>query len=255
MLVLISPAKKQDFTNKQERLPYTQPLFKKDANELVAVLAAMDEEKLGKLMKISPKLAKLNVDRFNSFKKTHNQSNSIQAALAFQGDTYVGLEAKTMSDAEWEFATDHLAILSGLYGFLRPLDLIQPHRLEMGTGLDNSRGKDIYSFWGDGPTKQINKNTKGHTVPWVINLASQEYFKVVRQELLKAPVLTPVFKEKSQGKLKVIGIKAKRARGMMARYIITNRIQEPESLKYFTMGGYQFNNDLSNEKELVFVAG
>jgi uncharacterized protein len=255
MLALISPAKKQDFSPNTTNLSHSQPLFGKQTQELMATLRNMHEDGLIELMKVSPKLAKLNVQRFKAFSKAHSIESARQAALAFQGDTYVGLDAQSMSLEDWSFANDHLAILSGLYGFLRPLDLIQAHRLEMGTRLETSHGKNLYTFWADAPTKQINIATQSQNSPWVINLASQEYFKVVRQELLHAPLLTPVFKENRDGQLKVIGIKAKKARGMMARFIIKNRLLEPEKLKTFNAGGYHFRNDLSNEQEWVFVAG
>lgn len=253
MLALISPAKKQDFTTTADNTPHSAPLFTDHSMELMGTLRRLDIGDLMGLMKISQKLAELNVDRYELFSQQHTTSNAKQAALAFLGDTYVGLDATSFTNDDWEFASNHLGILSGLYGFLRPLDLIQPHRLEMGTRLPTGRGNNLYEFWCDTPTNHINATTRSHPAAWIINLASQEYFKVVRQKQLQAKLLTPIFKENRAGQLKVIGIKAKRARGMMARFIIKNRLLDPEPLKDFNQDGYQYRDDLSSATEWVFV--
>jgi uncharacterized protein len=255
MLALISPAKKQDFTPCSPEIPHTRASSAKETSLLLETMKDFDAEGLMALMKISPKLAELNVGRFQGFAEKVDLDNSKQAALAFQGDTYVGLDAASFTLDDWAFAGEHLAILSGLYGFLRPLDLIQPHRLEMGTRLATERGTNLYGFWGNGPTEEINAALSRSASPWVINLASQEYFKVVRPKSLQGKLITPIFKEdRGGGKLQVIGIKAKRARGMMARYIIRNRLTEPKSLHNFNEAGYRFQPHLSTDTDWVFVA-
>lgn len=206
-----------------------------------------------KLMGISENLADLNYQRFQHFSRPFDRSNAKPAIFAFRGDTYVGLDADTMKDADIDWAEDHFRMLSGLYGLLKPRDLMQPYRLEMGTRLENPRGKDLYAFWGDKIAKEINKLTEGHKDRSLINLASNEYFKSVKTKLLDGPVITPVFKEVKGGAAKVVGFSAKRARGMMARYMIDNRLENPQDLKKFNVDGYCYQDDLSNETEWVFT--
>ncbi|MBF0455405.1 MAG: peroxide stress protein YaaA [Magnetococcales bacterium] len=253
MLSLISPAKKQLPPPSSTKIGHHPPRFPSQTKALMDILSPFDEKQLMDLMKISPKLAELNVERNQLFSFPHLPSNSCQAGVAFQGDTYVGLDSDSFTEEDWQFAQQHLAILSGLYGLLAPLDLVQPHRLEMGTRLNNAHGKSLYPFWGEVVTQEINTLLDNDPNHWVVNLASQEYFKVVLTAKLRPQLLTPVFKDNRGGKLKVIGIKAKKARGKMARFIIQNRLTSPDSLQSFAEDGYRFNPTLSNEREWVYV--
>ena len=254
MLALISPAKKQAFTPGPDAVAPGVPLFPRETGELAAILGGFDVDGLMRLMKISRDLATLNVGRFRDFSATPAPESTRPALTAFQGDTYVGLDAGGFSAGDWAFACDHLAILSGLYGLLRPNDPILPHRLEMGTPLGNPRGKNLHAFWGDRISDAIAERLRGHADPRVINLASAEYFKAVRPGRLPGGVLTPVFKEPHAGGYRVVGIQAKRARGAMARFLIQNRLTAPEPLKGFTDGGYRFRADLSDDGQWVFVS-
>ncbi|MBF0447893.1 MAG: peroxide stress protein YaaA [Magnetococcales bacterium] len=253
MLTLLSPAKKQTASPLSPTLPSRQPRFISKTTGLMKLLSKMDAEALMKLMHISSKLAELNVQRNQDFSFPHTLENATQAGLVFDGDTYIGLDSHSFSKQEWEFCHDHLAILSGLYGLLSPLDLIQPHRLEMGTRLQNPIGATLYAYWGEQITEEINRILEHKPDNWLINLASQEYFKVVRTDKLDSQLLTPVFKDNRNGKLQVIGIKAKRARGKMARYIIRNKLTTPEPLKQFNEDGYVYQSELSNRQQWVFV--
>ena len=217
MLILLSPAKNMNFDPAPEAPRATKPIFLKDAAELSSTTKKLTKAKIKSLMKISDKLAELNHERFQAFDPDGRSESLKQAALAFNGDVYLGLEAGTMSKDDFAFAQDHLRILSGLYGLLRPLDAIQPYRLEMGSRLKNPRGENLYDFWGDRIAQEIDKAVKGHEDPTVVNLASHEYFGAVDRKALKAPVVTPVFKETKDGDGKIVMFYAKRARGMMAR--------------------------------------
>ena len=207
---------------------------------------------LSRLMGISDKLGVLNYDRNQSWKPPFTTKNARQAVMAFNGDVYVGLDAYSMNDDDLKFAQDHLRILSGLYGLLRPLDLMQPYRLEMGTKFANSRGKDLYSFWGDTQARLLNQQLKKLGSDVLINLASSEYFKAVDSKTLQAEVITPVFKDYKGGQYKVISFFAKKARGLMSAYIIKNRLTKPAQLKKFNSAGYAFNEAMSSSKEWVF---
>jgi cytoplasmic iron level regulating protein YaaA (DUF328/UPF0246 family) len=253
MLALISPAKKLDFAPLPTPLPATSPQFPDDARELVETARALSRGGLQRLMKLSDSLTELNYTRFKDFDLSDTTENRKQAALAFAGDTYAGLEASSLNDADLHYGQAHLRILSGLYGLLRPLDLIQPYRLEMGRRLGNHRGGDLYDYWGDKIRQAVDDTVRDHDSPTVINLASNEYFKVVRAKELKARVVTPIFKEEKQGVSKVIGLFAKRARGAMARYIIKNRIETPDALKSFAEDGYIFQEAQSSADEWVFI--
>ncbi|MCW9033763.1 MAG: peroxide stress protein YaaA [Rhodospirillales bacterium] len=253
MLALISPAKKLNFDPLEKPLPSTEPAFPKEANSLVKVASKLSRPDLQRLMKLSDNLTELNFQRFKSFAKKASLDNSKQAGLAFAGDTYTGLEAPSLSEDDLLYAQNHLRILSGLYGLLRPLDIIQPYRLEMGSRLANPQGSDLYDFWGDKLRDTIDNLVADHAAPTVINLASNEYFKAARAKTMKSRVITPVFKEEKQGVTKVIGLFAKRARGTMARYIIENRLEQPEKLKSFTKDGYSYNETLSDTDNWVFV--
>ncbi len=245
MLAVVSPAKKLDINPINRTLDLTQPALLDQASALAGTAKRLRPSDLQSLMGISEKLADLNHDRFQQFSTPFTPTNSKPAVLTFNGDTYTGFDAPTLTDSDLEWAQDHIAILSGLYGLLRPLDLIQPYRLEMGTKLETSKGRNLYEFWGDQITDQINERMKEHSNRTLINLASNEYFKSVRGPSLQGDVVTPAFKEIRDGQPKMISFMAKRARGMMARFIVENRIDTPEGLKDFNSGGYAYNPDLS----------
>ena len=208
---------------------------------------------LSELMGISPALAELNHARFQEMGGEQAPERSRPAALAFKGDVYLGLDAETLSDEDLAWAQSRLAILSGLYGFLRPLDMIEPYRLEMGTRLKTRRGANLYAYWGTRVSALVHDQLRDHTHPVVVNLASNEYFKVLARGKLESPVITPVFKELHKGKLKVISFNAKRARGLMARWILQNRVEDPSELTRFDVDRFSFKADLSDEKTLVFT--
>lgn len=256
MLALISPAKKLDF----EQPPavnvaksVTQPEFGEQSQKLVDVLSAMSEKKLQKLMGLSDALAELNYGRYQNYKTPFTMKNAKPAIYAFRGDTYQGLDADTLGKRDLEYAQKHLRMLSGLYGLLRPLDLIQPYRLEMGTRLKTKAGKNLYEFWGEQLTLACNELVEGHRDPTVVCLASNEYIKVIKKKVLSSPLLTCHFKEMKNGKPTTIGLFAKQARGMMARYMIVNRVEKAERLKAFGEEGYAFSEKLSDDKNYVFV--
>lgn len=253
MLVVVSPAKKLNFDDLAPFDTYSQPEFLDHTEELVEDARKLTRADLSRLMKISDSLADLNYQRFQAFSQPFDLGNAKQAALAFNGDTYIGLDATSLTEEDFAFAQDHLRILSGLYGLLRPLDLMQPYRLEMGTRLQNKRGADLYAFWGDIITEAVNDTLAGHKNQTLINCASNEYFKSVRPKKLKGQVITPVFKEIKAGQAKVLGMFAKRARGAMARFVIENRLETPDGIKDFTTDGYQYRPDLSTDSDWVFT--
>jgi hypothetical protein len=222
---------------------------------LVKELKKLPPSRLGALMGISPKLAELNAARYREFTLPFTPDNAKPALLAFRGDVYSGIEADDYGKEDFAFAEAHLRILSGLYGLLSPLDLMQPYRLEMGTSLRNPRGRDLYAFWGGRITQAVNDALKTSGSSHLVNLASQEYFAAVKPDSLEGNIITPVFKENKSGLLKVIGLLAKKARGMMANYAIKQRITNPESLKFFSQDGYRFAPELSDRQEWVFVRG
>ncbi|MDX1580005.1 MAG: peroxide stress protein YaaA [Alphaproteobacteria bacterium] len=248
MLAVISPAKSLDFSPVTHDVPRTKPLFPKDTEELIEKARGLKAKDLKKLMGISDKLADLNVDRFQSFDTDPDPRGAKQAILAFKGDTYIGFDAGTLSDDDLKYAQDHLRILSGLYGVLRPLDALQPYRLEMGTKFKTERGKTLYDFWGKKIAQSLNDSDPG----LIINLASNEYWDAVDKDTLRAKVITPVFKEVKDGKARTLGLFAKRARGMMARYIVENRVKDEAALKKFNAEGYEFQPDLSDETTWQF---
>ncbi|MCR9214142.1 MAG: peroxide stress protein YaaA [Proteobacteria bacterium] len=253
MLAVISPAKKLDFDRTDLTEDYTQPEFLSQSRKLVTRSRKLSAGDLKKLMKLSDDLSELNRKRFKAMKFPFSPDNAKQAAFAFNGDTYTGLQAKSLSEEDMSYAQNHLRILSGLYGLVRPLDLIQPYRLEMGTRLDTDRGADLYQFWGDRLSRKLTKLLAEHEQPYLINLASIEYFKAVDRKTLKPKVITGVFKEVKDGTAKIIGFSAKKARGMMARYMIENRIDQPEGLKDFSEEGYKFQPSLSSDSDYVFT--
>lgn len=244
MLVVVSPAKKLDMTPVGDVTP-TQPAFQKDAVALAAIARDLSSKQLQDLMHISPALGDLNAKRFADF----GTMDSKPAALAFAGDTYLGLEAASLDDDEMAFAQDHLRILSGLYGLLRPLDAIEPYRLEMGSKLSTARGGSLYAYWGDRISKALNDT--GSDI--LINCASQEYFGAVDLDALNMRVITPVFMEEKAGKPRIVSFYAKRARGAMARFIIQNRLTDPASLRDFDTGGYAYHPDISEGDKMVFL--
>jgi len=252
MLIVISPAKTLDFETASVTKIHTQPEFLKESRQLVKQLKEMTPAKVSSLMKISDKLGVLNFLRFNEWKTPFTLDNSKQAVLAFKGDVYTGINAETFSSQDLEFAQKNLRILSGLYGVLRPLDLIQAYRLEMGTKLENKQGKDLYEFWASKLTTQINQDLKASKSKYLINLASNEYFKSIQADDINAAIIVPVFKDYKNGQYKIISFFAKKARGLMSAYIIRNRLKDPEELKAFDVDGYKFYKSESNKSNWVF---
>jgi cytoplasmic iron level regulating protein YaaA (DUF328/UPF0246 family) len=251
MLVVVSPAKKLDFETECPQSTQTTPAFLKMTNVLAKELKKLQTTDIGKLMKLSLNLSELNFKRFQSFKPIYNPSTSKQAVFAFNGDTYTGLDVKSFNDKDLVVAQQKLRILSGLYGLLRPMDLIQPYRLEMGTRFKFNDYKNLYDYWKDSVTTKLNEDLEEQKI--LINCASTEYFSVVNTKELSTKVITPVFKELRNGELKIISFSAKRARGMMAKYIIKNNLTKPSDLKNFKEDKYSFSKEYSNDSEYVFV--
>ena len=252
MLFLLSPAKSLDFDPPAGDVPHSQPLFVPQAQELIDILKQKSPQEIASLMSLSDSLAGLNVARYQAWSPRFTHKNAKQAVLAFNGDVYDGLNAKTLTPDDLAWAQDHLCILSGLYGVLRPLDYMQPYRLEMGTRLANPRGKDLYQFWGRQISDYLNTRLQRDTTPVIINLASQEYFKAVDKKALKARVVDCVFEDFKDGQYKIISFYAKRARGLMARFAATQRLSLPEQLKGFDLDGYAFDSSVSKTERLVF---
>jgi len=252
MLYLLSPAKKLDYDTSVRVSAHTQPLFVDDAAELIAVLKNKSAQDIAALMSLSAALAELNVARYQSWTPRFAQDNSRQAVLAFNGDVYEGLAAASLSPQDLDWAQAHVGILSGLYGVLRPLDLMQPYRLEMGTRLETLRGKNLYEFWGSRIADYLNQRQAHETSPIVVNLASEEYFKSVDPKTLRARVVQCVFQDWKRDAWKVVSFHAKRARGLMARYAIEHRIDDPEGLRGFDSEGYAWDAAASSDDKLVF---
>jgi cytoplasmic iron level regulating protein YaaA (DUF328/UPF0246 family) len=252
LLALLSPAKRLDFSPPPAFAKATQPGLLKDTAVLAARAKSLSRAHLRRLMDISAKLADLNYERFQSF-DPKNKSETKPAIFAFAGDVYMGFDAKTLNAADIEFAQHHVAILSGLYGVLRPLDAIQPYRLEMGTQLKTDRGADLYAFWRDSAAAYVNDLTAKLREPTIVNLASEEYWGAIDETVLAAPVVQPVFKEIKSGKAQIVSFFAKKARGAMARYIVQHRLTAPEELKRFDTDGYVFNAKASEGPQLVFT--
>jgi len=250
VLIVISPAKTLDFETASSTENYTQPRFLPQSQQLINELKVLSTTDIANLMKLSDKLAALNMARFQTWLKPFNLDNAKQALLAFKGDVYTGLDADTLDEVGLEFAQQHLRILSGLYGVLRPLDLMQAYRLEMGTKFANKKGKDLYQFWGSQLRDSLEAELKEGVL---INLASNEYFKAVEAKKLKARIITPIFKDLKNGQYKIISFYAKKARGLMSRYIIDHRLIKPESIKDFDSEGYRFSPEMSQADEWVFL--
>jgi cytoplasmic iron level regulating protein YaaA (DUF328/UPF0246 family) len=257
MRIIISPAKKLNETTIDASVGYTSPMFLKQSQELIHALQERDSFEIASLMKLSMKLADLNVSRFQKWHTPFTTDNAKQALFSFAGDVYQGLDAASLTSDDVQFAQEHLRMLSGLYGLLRPLDLMQAYRLEMGTKLCTDKGDNLYEFWGSTISDQLNSELKENEP--LINLASNEYFKSIQSKNIISPItsqiITPVFKENKNGIYKVIGIYAKRARGLMTRYIIQNRIKNAEDIKSFNADGYTWSSDLSDTKQWVFTRG
>jgi len=254
MIIVISPSKTLDFSSNAFNT-HTLPRQLEQSQGLINTAKQLSTEELSSLMKISEKLSQLNWQRYRDFNLPFSLSNAKQALLAFKGDVYGGIDSDNYTKEDFDFAQQHLRILSGLYGALRPLDLIQAYRLEMGTRLQNKHGKNLYEFWDNQVTELLSDDFSDSQNPTLINLASTEYFKVIKPKLLNARILTLAFKENKSGSYKTIGIHAKRARGLMTNYIIKNRLTEPEQVKTFDLENYIFNTSLSSEKEWVFSRG
>lgn len=252
MLIIISPAKTLDYTSPLVTERYTQPEMLDQSKELIKVCRKLAPEQVASLMSISDKLSGLNAARFAEWQPDFTPENARQALLAFKGDVYTGLHVEDFNDQDFDFAQQHLRMLSGLYGLLRPLDLMQPYRLEMGTKLENKRGKDLYTFWGKRITDKLNQTLKDQGDDILVNLASDEYFKSVQSEALNGNIIKPVFLDEKNGKYKIISFYAKKARGLMSRFIIKNQLTRAEQLIDFDLQGYQFAESESKSNELIF---
>ena len=252
MLALISPAKTLDYETTLPSSNFTQPRLLDQSEQLIEVCRELSASQLASLMSVSEKIAQLNVARFQDWQTEFDFANARQAIFAFKGDVYTGLDAYALNDSQLDFAQQHLRMLSGLYGLLRPLDLMMPYRLEMGTRLQNPRGSNLYEFWGKRITDLIQQDLQHTNSQILLNLASDEYYKAVKESALDAQIIKPVFLDQKNGKYKVISFYAKKARGLMARFVIEQQIQQVEDLKAFNSEGYYFDAENSNAKELVF---
>jgi cytoplasmic iron level regulating protein YaaA (DUF328/UPF0246 family) len=253
MLSVISPAKTLDFDSPATTRKATQPEFLDDAARLVEDARRLDPVAIRSLMGVSENIAALNHKRFMDWHTPFDRDNAKQAILAFRGDVYTGLDADSLTAAQLTFAQKHLRILSGLYGLLRPLDLMQPYRLEMGLKFSNSGGRNLYEFWGERLTESLNRQLRKTGTPVLVNLASNEYFKALKPSALEAEVITPAFRDLRNGKYRMISFFAKKARGQMARYIIENEINDVAALKKFRVDGYRYNAGESTAREPVFT--
>lgn len=252
MLTVISPAKTLDFETPALTDEFTQPAHLRQSRQLIKRLRSFSAKELSSLMNVSDNIAELNTKRFRQWKTPFKPENARQALFAFKGDVYIGLDAYSMNQRNIDFAQSHLRILSGLYGLLRPLDLMQPYRLEMGTRLPIDEYNNLYQFWDNRITDAINKELKLMNHPALINLASNEYFKSIQGKQIKGDIITPVFKEFHNGKYQIISFFAKKARGLMSRFIIDQEINEPEAIKQFDLEGYRYDETLSKSNNWVF---
>jgi len=253
MLMVISPAKTLDYSTAPVTQTFTQPQYLEHSAELIAQLRELSPAQISELMGLSDKLAGLNAARYSSWQVPFTQDNAKQALLAFKGDVYTGLAAEDFSEDDFAFAQQHLRILSGLYGLLRPLDLMQPYRLEMGTKLTNKRGKDLYAFWGERISGWLNQALDEQGDDVLLNLASNEYFSALKKNALKAQIIDTEFRDLKNGQYKIISFYAKKARGLMARYVIKERVNEASALKDFSSEGYRYSPKHSGENRLVFL--
>ncbi|WP_298187526.1 peroxide stress protein YaaA [uncultured Pseudomonas sp.] len=253
MLMVISPAKTLDYETPSVTPRFTQPEHLDHAQALIEQLRDFSPAQIAELMHLSDKLAGLNAARFGSWERPFNPSNAKQALLAFKGDVYTGLNAEDFNESDFDFAQKHLRMLSGLYGLLRPLDLMQPYRLEMGTKLANPRGNNLYDFWGERISGWLNEALAAQGDEVLLNLASNEYFSAVKRKALNARVINTEFKDQKNGQYKIISFYAKKARGLMARYVIKERISDPAGLKDFSYQGYRYSAEQSKTDSLVFL--
>ena len=254
MIHLLSPAKSLDFESEIVHKTFTQPNFMAEAKTLVKTLKSTSRSQVKELMSISDALTELNTNRYQSWSgSTEPSEKSRQAVMAFTGDVYQGLSAKTLTDKNLKYSQNHLVILSGMYGTLRPLDVMEPYRLEMGTSLKVGKAANLYKFWEDKPTNFINERLEEIGSKLVVNLASNEYFKVINKKILNGELVSPEFKDEKNGKYKIISFYAKKARGYMSRYIIENQIENQKDLEGFDVAGYRFNKDLSKNGIPVFT--
>lgn len=252
MLIVLSPAKSLDYASPLSTREQSLPQFIDHAAELIATLRQLAPSQIASLMKISDPLAALNADRYAAWTPQFSSDNARQAVLAFNGDVYGGLEAGSLPAAAMRYLQSHVRILSGLYGMLRPLDLMQPYRLEMGTRLKTARGASLYAFWGKLVSEALERDLRERKSTALVNLASEEYFKVVQPSLLGAPVITPVFQDWKDGRYKIISFYAKKARGLMARYAALNAVTDPERLKDFDLDGYAYDAEASSPSQWLF---
>lgn len=253
MLIVVSPAKSLDFESKARTKRFTEPQYLEESTQLVGQLQKLSPEDFSELMHISSDLGELNHMRYANWHTPFDLGNAKQAIFAFKGDVYIGLEAEKFSTRDLNFAQNHLRILSGLYGLLRPLDLMQPYRLEMGSKFKNKKGKNLYDFWNGKLTENLNELLEKDKKPVLINLASKEYFSAIKPKALNAEIISPVFKDFSNDKYKIVSFFAKKARGYMAAYIIQNRIKNPEKLKEFDVEGYRYSAEDSTPSQPVFL--
>lgn len=253
MLIVISPAKTLDYDTPPKTKTFTIPDFLEDSQVLIERARMYSALDIAELMQVSMKIAELNFDRFGQWHTPFTPENAKQAVLAFKGDVYTGLDAETFSSKDFTFAQKHLRILSGLYGLLRPLDLMQPYRMEMGRKIDTERGKNLYEFWGSKITEGLNQQLKKLKSPYLINLASNEYFKSVKPKALDGEIITPEFKDWKNGQYKMMGVYAKKARGQLSRFVIQNQLTDPEAMKDFAVDGYGFNEKMSSGNKWVFT--
>lgn len=253
MLMVISPAKTLDFDTPPVTKRFTQPQFLDHSQELIVQLRQLSPQQIAELMDLSDKLSGLNAARFGSWTPAFTPENAKQALLAFKGDVYTGLQAENFTDADFNYAQDHLRMLSGLYGLLRPLDLMQPYRLEMGTKLANARGKDLYAFWGTQISEWLNQALADQGDDLLLNLASNEYFSAVKRTALKGRIINTEFRDLKNDQYKIISFYAKKARGLMSRFVIKEQINRPEDLKQFNSQGYRYSTSHSTPDNLVFL--
>ncbi|WLG94893.1 peroxide stress protein YaaA [Pseudomonas sp. FP198] len=253
MLMVISPAKTLDYETPPATERFTQPQYLDHSQELIEQLREFSPAQISELMHVSDKIGGLNAARFGSWNPAFTPANAKQALLAFKGDVYTGLDAQSLGEADFDYAQQHLRMLSGLYGLLRPLDLMQPYRLEMGTKLANARGKDLYAFWGTRISEWLNEALADQGDDVLLNLASNEYFSAVKRSALKARVIDAEFKDLKNGQYKIISFYAKKARGLMSRFVIEQRINDPVQLKHFDVQGYRYNAEQSSPNKLVFL--
>ena len=253
MLTIISPAKTLDYQSPLITTTHTLPECLDSTKQLITVCKKLTSDDLAKLMSISPKLAAVNYERFQNWHSDFNLQNARQAILAFKGDVYEGLHVEDFTDSDLQFAQSHLRILSGLYGLLKPLDLIQPYRLEMGIRLKNGDNTNLYQFWGESLTNKLNEELAKSSQPTLINLASNEYFKAIQVKHLNGKIIQPIFLDKTKDDYKVISFYAKKARGLMSRFIIKNNINNCNDIKSFNLDGYQFDSHRSTELEWYFT--